>query len=421
MAQEPEIMALNPIYQTRIITFAIVNPVYACIGLIHAKKTVIHCQGRAKGCDLLYTYREQNERSRVSSKLEKLTIILIFFAAYYGILYHPTLPVFINEFNTVDGSIYAARFVDVCTSLILFLSVIFLLIPKYLEKRRIFLFTVFSLALIALLSVLEFGLDQVILRLFNLPTGPDEISDKMITFYRRKSYDFPILPVNLGVYTLGILYGISRDWIRKYRQESKMIQEKMKADIDLLRSQINPHFFFNALNNIYAISQRNMDNEAGQAIMKLSGLMRYMIYDSDVAEISLVRELEHIENYLEVARLKFDKNDKLDLILEKDGNFRNHKIAPLLLIPFVENAFKHGVGSKGEGYIHLNFRMNGDELHFQIENPIRIKKESWKKHPGIGLDNVKKRLQMIYPDRHRLDISDSERKFKVRLTIRLKE
>lgn len=355
------------------------------------------------------------------SKLEKLIIILVFFAAYYGILYHPTLPVFINEFNTVDGSIYAARFVDACTSLILFLSVVFFLIPKYLEKRRIFPFLLFSLALIACLSFLEFGLDQVILRLFNLPTGPDEISDKMMTFYRRKSYDFPILPVNLVVYTLGILYGLSRDWIKKYRQENRMIQEKMRADIDLLRSQINPHFFFNALNNIYAITQRNQDDEAGQAIMKLSELMRYMIYDSNVAAISLVRELEHIDNYLEVARLKFDKNDKLDIVLEKEGNFRNHKIAPLLLISFVENAFKHGVGSKGDGYVHLSFHLNGRELDFQIENPILEKEESWKKHPGIGLDNVKKRLQMIYPDRHRLDISDSEGKFKVRLTIRLEE
>jgi len=243
----------------------------------------------------------------------------------------------------------------------------------------------------------------------------------MMTFYRRKSYDFPILPVNLVIFSLGILYGLSRDWIRKYRHESKMLQEKMRADIDLLRSQINPHFFFNALNNIYAITQRNQDEDAGQALMKMSGLMRYMIYDSNVAEISLDRELEHIDNYLEVARLKFAKDDSVDICLQKDGNFRKYKIAPLLLIPFVENAFKHGVGSEGDGYIHLDFCLNGDELHFQIENPILRKEESWKKHPGIGLDNVKKRLKMLYPDRHRLDISDSEGKFKVQLTIRLEE
>jgi len=357
----------------------------------------------------------------VTFRFEKLIIVLVFFAAYFGILYHPTLPVFINEFNTVDGSIYASRFIDVCTALILFFSVVFFLIPKYLEKRRIFPFIALSVVFIALLSLLEYQLHQVILHLFNLPTGPDEISDKMMTFYRRKSYDFPILLVNMVIYTLGIMYGLSRDWIRKYRQESKMVQEKMRADIDLLRSQINPHFFFNALNNIFAITQRNQDGEAGQAIMKLSGLMRYMIYDSDVAAISLARELEHIANYLEVARLKFAKDDKVDIRLQKEGNFQNDKIAPLLLVPFAENAFKHGIGSKGEGYVHMDFRHKDGELHFRIENPVLEKEESLKKHSGIGLENVKKRLQLLYPARHQLDISTLDGKFKVELAIRLKE
>ncbi len=356
----------------------------------------------------------------MTAKLEKLVIVLIFFAAYYGILYHPTLPVFINEFNTVDGSIYVSRFVDVCLALVLFMSAAFFLIPTYLEKRRFFLFIVVSLAVIAGVSLLKYQLDQVILRLFNLPRGPNEISDKMMTFYRRKSFDFPILPVNLVVYTLGVLYGFSRDWIRKSRSESRMVQEKMKADVDLLRSQINPHFFFNALNNIYAITQRNQDEDAGEAIMKLSGLMRYMIYDSNVAEISLARELEYIEDYLEVARLKFARDEKVDISLEKSGDFRSCKIAPLLLIAFVENAFKHGLGSQGEGYIHLNVQLNGNELHFQIENPILEKEESWRKHPGIGLDNVRKRLELLYPRRHQLDLSDRGGKFRAELFIRLK-
>jgi LytS/YehU family sensor histidine kinase len=290
-----------------------------------------------------------------------------------------------------------------------------------LEKHRIFPFIALSVVLIALLSILEIQLDQVILRLFNLPTGPDEISDKMMTFYRRKSYDFPILPVNLVIYTLGILYGLSRDWLMKYRQESRIHQEKMKADIDLLRSQVNPHFFFNALNNIYAITQRNNDAEAGQAIMKLSELMRYMIYDSNVTEISLSREVEHIENFLEVARLKFGKKDELDIRIQKEGDFQNHKIAPLLLIPFVENALKHGMGSKGNGYIHLKILMYDGNLQFCIENPIIDKKEAWKRHPGIGLDNVKKRLRMLYPEQYRLDISDSEGKFKVELNLKLED
>jgi len=358
---------------------------------------------------------------KLKSTLEKGIIILVFFAAYYGILYHPNLPVFINEFNTVDGSIYAARFIDVCMSLLIFMFAAFYITPSYWEKRRIFPFLVLSVVLIAGLSILEYQLDQVLLRLFNLPTGPNEISDKMILYYRRKSYDFPIVPVNLVVYALGILYGLSRDWVRRYRLESKLEQEKMRADIDFLRSQINPHFFFNALNNIFAITQRNKDQEAGQALVKLSELMRYVIYDSNVNEISLTRELEHVDNYLEVGRLKFSKDEKLDIRLQKQGCFRDYKIAPLLLIPFVENAFKHGINSKGTGYIHIDVHIKDGELNFRIENPILRKGESLKKHPGIGLENVKKRLHLLYPGRHSLKILDSEGIFMIDLSIQLEK
>lgn len=357
----------------------------------------------------------------MKSKLEKLIIVLVFFAAYYGILYHPTLPVFINEFNTVDGSVYAARFIDVCMALILFMSVVFFLVPKYLENHRILHFAAASMVLIALLSLVEFQLDRVLLHLFNLPTGPHEISDKMITYFRRKSYDFPVLPVNLAVFVLGTLYGLSRAWIVRSRQESLATQEKMRADIDLLRSQINPHFFFNALNNIYAVTQRNDDDEAGRAILRLSELMRYMTYDSNVAQISLARDLEHIENYLQVALLKFGLNEQVDLQVTREGCFHKYTIAPLLLLPFVENAVKHGLGNKGEGFTHMSFRLNEGTLHFEIVNPILIKKESLRKHSGIGLENVKKRLQILYPGRHRLDISEKDGAFYVRLSIILEE
>ena len=353
--------------------------------------------------------------------------MILFFVAYYGILYHPSLPVFINEFNTVDGSVYVARFLDVCTSLLIFILTAFLLIPRFLEKRRVLPFLLLSVVLIAVFTFLESQLDRVILRLYNLPLAPNEISDKMLRFYRRKSYDFPILPVNLIVFTLGVLYGLSRDWIKKFRRESKLAQEKMQADIDFLRSQINPHFFFNALNNIYAITQRNQDEEAGSALMKLSGMMRYMTYESNVAAISLASEIEHIENFLEVARLKFAPDDKVDIKLTKEGEFEKHKIAPLLLIPFVENAFKHGLSSTGEGFIHLDIHIlqknnhKDDELNFRVENPILDKKETLKKHSGVGLENVKKRLVLLYPQKHQLDISESGDKFTVSLRISMKE
>lgn len=360
-------------------------------------------------------------RPTAASRLEKLIIVVVFGAAFYGILYHPTLPVFINEFNTVDGSVFASRFVDVLFALAVFMAAAFYLVPGCVEKQRFLQFAAFSLAGIVALSLLHHQIHLVILRLFNLPTGPNEVSDKMITYYRRKSYDFPILPVNLVIFTLGILYGMSRDWIRKSRRESRLLKEKMKADIDLLRSQINPHFFFNALNNIYAITQRNEEEETGRAIMKLSGLMRHMIYDNREAAIDLVRELKHVKNYIEVARLRFAGNENVDISLTEKGDFLSVKIAPLILIPFVENAFKHGVGSRGEGFIHMAVEVKDGELVFQVKNPILDKGQSVQKHSGIGLGNVGKRLSLLYPGRHTLGIAEQDGVFDVKLSIRLKE
>jgi two-component system LytT family sensor kinase len=360
-------------------------------------------------------------KTKAAAGLEKLAIALVFAAGFYGILYHPALPVFINEFNTVDGSAYVSRFVDLVFALAIFFAAAFFLVPRYLAKRKYVPFAVLALGGIAVLSLFHHELHRVVLRLFNLPTGPNEISDKMITYYRRRSYDLPLLPVNLVVGMLGVLYGMSRDWILKARAESRLVQEKMKADIDLLRSQINPHFFFNALNNIYAITERNAEEETGRAIMKLSALMRHMIYDSDAAEIGLDRELEHVKSFIEVARLKFAADERVDIALTETGDLRSVKIAPLILIPFVENAVKHGVGSRGEGYVHAGVDVADGRLRFSVKNPVLDKGTSIREHSGIGLDNVRKRLGLLYPGRHALDISETNGVFSVELTVRLGE
>ncbi|MCP4725542.1 MAG: hypothetical protein GY863_10920 [bacterium] len=357
----------------------------------------------------------------MKSLLEKLILIILFFGAYYGILYSPNLPVFINEFNTIDGSIYVARFLDVITSLIILFTVSFYLTGSVLLKKQIVKFILFSIVLISVVSFIEYRMDILILQAYNLPTSSDFISDKMLTYYRRRSYDFPIIPVNIIIYILGLLYGLSRDWIRKSRTESRLATEKMKADIELLRSQINPHFFFNALNNIYAITQRNNDTEAEHAILKLSGIMRYMIYESDVKNICLERELENVEDYIEVSKLKYSKNDSLEIVMTKKGEPGKYKIAPLLLIPFVENSFKHGISSNGEGYIQIEADANDKNFVFRIENSKSHKNDTLNKLAGVGLENVIKRLKLLYGGKSDLNISDNEDKFTIVLNIDLED
>jgi sensor histidine kinase YesM len=355
------------------------------------------------------------------SKIEKVVLFLLFIMIYYALIYHPTEPIFMGEFNNKDGSIYAARFVDVLVSLIIFFTVSFMLVPRYLARRKIWPFAIGSAILLIGVTSIEYGLDRLLLQLYHLPTGPNEISDKMMQYARRTVYPNPILLGNLLIYVLGLLYGLSRDWVIKTRRQSQLVREKMQADIDFLRSQINPHFFFNALNNIYAITKRNMDEEAGDALMKLSDVMRYMIYDSDVRFIGLDKEIEYIRMYLDVMRLKFSKDDRLDIQISQKGKLANYQIAPLILLPFVENAFKHGFSTLGEGYIHINIQAVDDCFQVRIENSKQPVQRTLRKHPGIGLENVKKRLSLIYPDKHTLQFHDDEENYCVELTIDLKE
>ena len=120
---------------------------------------------------------------------------------------------------------------------------------------------------------------------------------------------------------------------------------------------------------------------------------------------------------MEVMRLKFDKNDPLDIRISQKGILKRHRIAPLILLPFVENAFKHGLTAKGEGYVIIDISKKDNYFRFTIENSLQRGRKGFRKHPGIGLDNVKKRLQLLYSGKHQLDISDSDGVFKVQLTI----
>jgi two-component system LytT family sensor kinase len=354
-------------------------------------------------------------------RIEKIILILLFFTVTFAVIYHPTEPVFIREFNNKDGSIYAARFVDAIVSVCIFFTVAFFLVPRYLIRWKAWPFILGSIFILAGISAGEYGLDRVILKLFNLPSGPNEISDTMMQYARRNIYHSPIVPGNLMVYMLGCLYGLSRDWIFKSRKQSQLLREKMQADIDLLRSQINPHFFFNALNNIYAITQRNKDPEAGDALLRLSDVMRYMIYDSNVEFIGLDKEIGHLQKYVDVMRLRYAKDDSLDIRISKKGALKRHRIAPLILLPFVENAFKHGLTAKGEGYVSIDMGVVNNRLRFIIKNSRQPGRKDFRKHPGIGLDNVKKRLSLIYPDRHNLLITKTRECYHVDLTINFKE
>lgn len=194
------------------------------------------------------------------------------------------------------------------------------------------------------------------------------------------------------------------------------------ASMDFLRSQINPHFLFNALNTLYASSLMENAEKTSDGIQKLGDMMRFMLHENQLPRIPLSREINYLRNYLDLQMLRFGSQDNLEIDIQINENQCAGEIAPMLLIPFVENAFKHGISSKEKSWIRLNLRCISGSVHLDLVNsahPEKPASEQSREESGIGLENVKSRLQLVYPERHNLNIISNDTDFFVHLSIQL--
>jgi len=184
------------------------------------------------------------------------------------------------------------------------------------------------------------------------------------------------------------------------------------ANLSFLKSQINPHFLFNALNTLYGSALMENAEKTSDGIQKLGDMMRFMLHENQLDKISLKRELEYLQNYLDLQMLRFKNEENLEVEIHINDAHCEGKIAPMMLIPFVENAFKHGISTKNKSWIKINLRCLNGSIHLDVVNSIHPPKalKDPKDESGIGLDNVRKRLAVLYPSRHELNIvaNDSE-------------
>jgi two-component system LytT family sensor kinase len=192
------------------------------------------------------------------------------------------------------------------------------------------------------------------------------------------------------------------DWFRNERVQRNLESEKKEMELQFLKSQLNPHFLFNSLNNIYSLAYQKSDKTA-DAILKLSEIMRYMIYESNDSWVSLSKEIEYVQSYIELQKLRFRDGAAVELSL--NGEIDNQQIVPLILISFVENAFKHGVANDPKDPIKINIIANQKILHFSVTN--KKNKHNKDEVGGVGLNNVERRLQLLYPERYKLNIVNS--------------
>ncbi|OOG73661.1 sensor histidine kinase [Algoriphagus sp. A40] len=195
------------------------------------------------------------------------------------------------------------------------------------------------------------------------------------------------------------------------------------ASMDFLRSQINPHFLFNALNTLYASALMENAEKTSDGIQKLGDMMRFMLHENQLPQIPLSREINYLRNYLDLQMLRFGAQNNLEIDIQINESNCAGDIAPMLLIPFVENAFKHGISAKEKSWIRLNLRCISGSVHLDLVNsthPEKPASEKSQEESGIGLENVQHRLQLMYPDRHQLNIFSNDTDFFVHLSIQLK-
>ena len=226
---------------------------------------------------------------------------------------------------------------------------------------------------------------------------------------------FPLIMVS----AIASAYGLLLEYLEQESRKEEQASEQMKAELSFLRSQISPHFIFNILNSIVYLIRTKASERAEDVTMRLSSLMRYMLYDSDQTMVPLTNEMVYLENYIDLQKMRFDGNVSFDFQVKGAGN--GQMIEPMMLIPFVENAVKHGVGLVNNPFIQVLLESTDQGLHFQVKNK-KGKEEQVFKDPssGIGLKNVKRRLELLYPKKHTLTIQEDEVNFSVDLTLELK-
>ena len=206
---------------------------------------------------------------------------------------------------------------------------------------------------------------------------------------------------------------ITRQWRIMQQQALQAETDKATAELSFLKAQINPHFLFNILNNIYSLAITQNENTAG-AILKLSNIMRYLTDEVKPDFVALKSEVAYIQDYIDLQRLRLSKKVKLDFRIA--GNLENKKIAPLILISFIENTFKYGISNHQESVITISLEAEEQHIKFICQNPI-TKTNIPVERTGIGLENTQKRLQYLYPGKHKLTISAEKDLFTVKLIL----
>ncbi len=300
---------------------------------------------------------------------------------------------------------FIRNFITTCFHAFLAYFNVYYLIPNYFIQqryKRYYFFIILMLSIVTPLRVfldtwLITDVDKMPVEFFSLPHYANSIISSLVTL---------------------MISGSFRSWQQRFKTiqlQQELKNYRLEAELKLLRTQVNPHFLFNVLNNIYVLAYQG-SKETAPMIAKLSQMMRYMLASSDVEQVDLEQEIAYLHDYIALQQLKTELPQSIDF--QVIGDVRDVKIAPMLFIPFFENSFKHGnIADTNKGWMKSRLSVNGKEVAFSIVNSLPIVAPQKDSVSGIGLDNVQKRLQLLYPKKHQLNIQADQKTFSIDLKL----
>ncbi|GGF68536.1 sensor histidine kinase [Wenyingzhuangia marina] len=292
---------------------------------------------------------------------------------------------------------------------------IFVLMPFLIYRKKYFLYVVSVITAIFIMVMIKFNLTYLLISHNVWPEGPKPIDTLSL------NYTIDMMIGELYVVAFVAAIKITLDFLKEHRRVSDLEKVQLQTELLFLKNQISPHFFFNTLNNIYSLAVVQ-SKKTPRIILKLSELMRYLLYETRNPRQSLENEILCIQNYLDLERVRH--SEALEVNVDISGDIRDKEIAPILLLTFVENAFKHGANKNiGNVKINIKFKIVDDFLYFSITNPmpiVTVHKDNLKQSSGIGLENVKKRLELGYhKNDYDLKLKSKKNKFIVKLKIKV--
>jgi two-component system, LytTR family, sensor kinase len=332
-------------------------------------------------------------------KLHHLPLWIIFGSVWYFLRY--------QDYSTPEKAIAITAIKIFDIALLIYIAN-YVLVPELLYRKRYVLFVLIFISMIAVSSILKM---QVLGRIAH---NQDLIN--WTRNFKTRLYD-NIIP-HFFLVIAGVAMKLISDYFRMQRRLIEIAKEKAETELNFLKSQINPHFLFNSLNSVYFLIDKS-NVEARRALLKFSDMLRYQLYEIKGEKIAIEKEIGYLKDYIGLQQLR---NDNCLIQFNVEEGMNSFFIEPLLLIPFVENSFKHlshfANGKKNE--IRMDLSKQNGEMKFKIRNSTEGKQvHEFSNDGGIGLNNVKRRLELLYPQRHELNISEAEGWFDVQLKIKM--